>query len=170
MRHVVLALVVPLVACAPTEGTLPLAVPDADDQVVEVPTDTPAADEPWLILTDVQLRDAGLDGRWSPGEDAVLHATLVNAGADDFMWYPGVRAETSDERVEIEYGGTWLYGIFGRTTMQLEMPVRFTGDVAPGDEVTFTLRVTSLSCEQPESSTECEIPDGDEVQLTVRVQ
>lgn len=161
------ALLVSLVACAPTEGTIPLAETEAVDQVVEVPAEDAA---PWLILTDVQLRDAGLDGRWSPGEQAVLHATLVNAGAEDFLWYPGVRAETNDDRIEVEYGGTWLYAIFGRTSTPVQMPVRFTGDVASGEEITFTLRVTSLSCEQAESNTDCEIPDGDEITLRVRVQ
>ena len=111
-------------------------------------TDTGTAADPWIVISDPDSTDEDGDGRWEPGEWLTVQVTMENMRADDYMAAPGVLIGTDHPDVIIpEPGGNWFYGIFGLDREDLPIRVQADAGIAEGEQVTFTLTLTSLGCD-----------------------
>lgn len=96
---------------------------------------------------------------WEPGGSVTVGVTMHNPGPD-YTDYPSIIVESDDPLVTSAAPGNQLFAIL--EDMSTELMVTFDADdaIAPGTEVTFTIRMASL---------DVVCPNGDviEVQATV---
>ena len=114
-----------------------------NDTAVDTAVDTDCTTTA-LRLSDLVV-DAGTDG-WTPGETASVSVTITNAGASDFLTYPGVRFSADRPQVVSTTPSNYFYALFAGQSGELAVYFLATADAAAGP-VTLTAEVHALSCD-----------------------
>lgn len=97
----------------------------------------------------IELKDATatpeMGPGWEPGESVMIGVTLHNAGAADFLSYPGIRVVADHPGVTAAMPENWLFALLLGQDNQLSVSFTAAADVPAPSVVTFTIEVVVLN-------------------------
>jgi hypothetical protein len=96
-----------------------------------------------IKLSAGSIQDMDQNGKWSPGESAVVNVIMTNTSSIDIN-YPGIQIESDHPGVTAAVPNNSLFLIGG--TQMAELGVTFDADAAipPGTVVTFTVTLHNI--------------------------
>jgi hypothetical protein len=138
-------MILALLACTGTQAT--------DDSFVDPDPrtfDSGTIPTPSLALSGGTFEDADGDGRWSPGEAAVVKVDLTNTATEDYPYYPGVLLAVDNEGVTIDPDDWHLYELKAGETFSATFPSEADASLEVDTVLTFTATADVLNCEGEE--------------------
>jgi hypothetical protein len=96
-----------------------------------------------LKLSDPVAKDDSGDGKWSPGENALVTATMTNP-LDFDVQYPGITWSSNNPLVSSGSPYNALFVIFAGESTPIDVGFAADPSIAPGTSVELTGRLTDL--------------------------